>query len=70
VSSDRPDFWDDRAVVTARRNAKGTAQGRPIPEAARATLVCVGGDGAWRLAGIHYSFIAGTPGAPGLPDSP
>jgi hypothetical protein len=29
------------------------------------TLVVEGG--SWRLAGIHMSFIAGTPGAPPLP---
>jgi ketosteroid isomerase-like protein len=53
------------AVTTARWNAKGTAQGNPLPEATRATLVSVNNQGEWRLAGIHFSFIAGTPGAPG-----
>jgi ketosteroid isomerase-like protein len=52
------------AVTTARWNAKGTAQGHPLPEATRATLVSVSNDGDWRLGGIHFSFIAGTPGAP------
>jgi hypothetical protein len=33
----------------------------------RATLTLVAESGSWRLAGIHMSFIAGTPGAPPLP---
>lgn len=53
------------AVTTARWNAKGMAQGHPLPETTRATLVSVNSDGEWRLGGIHFSFIAGTPGAPG-----
>jgi hypothetical protein len=33
----------------------------------RAALTLVAENGTWRLAGIHMSFIAGTPGAPPLP---
>jgi len=50
------------AVTTARWNARGTARGHPIPEATRITLVSVEDGGDWRLAGIHFSFIAGSPG--------
>jgi ketosteroid isomerase-like protein len=57
----------DCAVTTARWNARGTAQGRPIPEATRITLITVKDHGDWLLAGIHFSFIAGTAGAPGGP---
>jgi ketosteroid isomerase-like protein len=57
----------DAAVVVARHTASGTYQGHPIPEAARATLILLREDTAWRLIGIHLSFIAGTPGAPPLP---
>jgi ketosteroid isomerase-like protein len=57
----------DAAVVTARATTHGTYQGHPIPEAARATLVLANDNGTWRLAVIHMSFIAGTPGAPSLP---
>jgi ketosteroid isomerase-like protein len=55
------------AVVTARNNTRGTYRGRPIPEAARATLVLTRDTGGWKLAVIHMSFIAGTQGAPPLP---
>lgn len=57
------------AVTTARWNAKGTARGNPIPEATRVTLVTVDDQGQRRLAALHFSFIAGTPGAPGGPSS-
>jgi ketosteroid isomerase-like protein len=57
--------YGDCAVTTARWNARGTAQGHPIPETTRITLITVEDGGDWRLAGIHFSFIAGTPGAPG-----
>jgi ketosteroid isomerase-like protein len=54
------------ALVTARNNTRGTYQGHPIPEAVRATLVIADDTGIQRLAAIHMSFIAGTPGAPSL----
>jgi ketosteroid isomerase-like protein len=56
------------AVVVARQNQKGTMGSNPLPFAAvRATLVLLNQSGGWRLAGVHYSFIAGTPGAPPVP---
>jgi ketosteroid isomerase-like protein len=61
--------YGSSAITTARWNAKGTAQGHPIPESTRVTLVTVEAQGQRRLAGIHFSFIAGTPGAPGGPSS-
>jgi ketosteroid isomerase-like protein len=59
----------DTAITTARWSARGTAQGHPIPEATRATLIATREDGDWRLAGIHVSFIGATRGALG-PSSP
>ncbi|MGA9597114.1 MAG: nuclear transport factor 2 family protein [Acidimicrobiia bacterium] len=58
-------FHGNCSITTARWNAKGTSQGRPIPEAARVTLVGVDVDG-WKVAAVHLSFIAGTPGAPAM----
>ena len=57
----------DTAIVIARQTGKGDYQGNPVPEAVRASLVLVPEDDAWRLAGLHLSFIAGTAGAPPLP---
>jgi hypothetical protein len=58
----------EAAVVTARQLAPGTLGGRPLPfEAVRATLTAVRPAERWQMAGIHMSFIAGTPGAPPVP---
>ena len=57
----------DAAVITARHVAVGAFQGHPIPETARATVVFSHETGSWQLAGVHLSFIAGTPGAPPMP---
>jgi ketosteroid isomerase-like protein len=56
--------YDDVAVAIVRQSGKGTHQGQPVPEAFRATLVLLQQAGGWRIAGIHISFVAGTPGAP------
>ena len=60
----------DFVLVVARHVAKGAYQGHPIPEAARASLALVRDVDTWRLAGLHLSFIAGTPGAPPIPGQP
>ncbi len=58
----------DAAVVTVRQVGRGSIQGYPLPfEAVRATLTLVSLADHWQMAGIHMSFIAGTPGAPPLP---
>jgi ketosteroid isomerase-like protein len=60
-------LYGDLGLVIARNNTRGTHRGRPIPEAVRATLVIPADSGRRRLAAIHMSYIAGTPGAPTLP---
>jgi ketosteroid isomerase-like protein len=61
----------DAAVITARQVGPGTLQGSPLPfEAVRATLTAVRSGERWLMAGIHMSFIAGTPGAPAVPSMP
>jgi ketosteroid isomerase-like protein len=60
-------------VVTARQDAKGTFAGNPVPETLRNTFVLVANDDAgagWRIAHLHMSFVAGTPGAPPIPGAP
>ena len=57
----------DMALVTARQSARGAYRGQPTPQEIRDSLALVRDAGDWRLAGIHMSFIAGTPGAPPLP---
>jgi ketosteroid isomerase-like protein len=62
--------FGDVAIVTGRQTATGTYRGHPVPEAVRATLVLATEAGTRRLATIHLSFIAGTPGAPPAPGQP
>jgi ketosteroid isomerase-like protein len=57
----------DAAVITGRNLARGAYRGNPVPEAVRATLTLVSDASRWRLAAIHMSFIAGTPGTPPIP---
>jgi ketosteroid isomerase-like protein len=58
------------AVVTARETQRGTAFGNPVPETLKATHVLVRDGHSWRLASLHMSFVAGTPGAPPIPAAP
>lgn len=62
--------YGDAAVVTSRVDQPGTYQGNPIPASPRVTLVLVKQSNEWQLASAHYSFIAGTPGAPPMPGPP
>jgi Domain of unknown function (DUF4440) len=59
--------YRETTVVIARHTAKGDYQGQPIPEALRVTMALIKSTGNLRLAGVHMSFIAGTPGAPPIP---
>ena len=54
------------AVVIATQVVEGTHRGNPVPAQTRATLVFADD----LLAGIHMSFVAGTPGAPPIPGPP
>jgi ketosteroid isomerase-like protein len=70
VDEIQPRVYCDTAVVVTRHTAIGADGDDPIPEAVRATLVLLRDEGDWRLASVHFSFIAGTPGAPPLPSQP
>lgn len=58
--------YPESALAAARWKARGIARGHPVPTT-RVSVSLVRLRGAWKIAGIHYSFIAGEPGAPGLP---
>jgi len=59
------------AVVTAHQIQKSVFGESEVPFTdLRATLVVVHQSGDWRLAAVHMSFIAGTPGAPEVPVTP
>ena len=57
-------------MVVARHTAQATYRGQPAPGALRATVILAEQAREWRVAGIHMSFIAGTPGAPPIPGRP
>jgi ketosteroid isomerase-like protein len=57
-------------VVTARQDAKGAFAGNPTPQVLRNSFVLVSGDDGWKIAHLHMSFVAGTPGAPPIPGAP
>lgn len=64
----QPRLYGEAAVVTARQIGRGTIGGGPLSfEAVRATVTLVGRAEGCQIAGIHMSFIAGTPGAPPVP---
>jgi ketosteroid isomerase-like protein len=67
LSETQQHLHGDTAVVVTRQIARGTHRGHPVPEQLRATLVLIETGGDWRLLSLHYSFIAGTPGAPAMP---
>jgi ketosteroid isomerase-like protein len=59
--------YGEVAIVTAREVQRGTFAGHPVPEALQATHLLVRNGEGWRLAALHMSFVAGTPGAPPIP---
>lgn len=60
----------DHAVLVAKQTGAGTYRGHPVPEALRATVLLRREPDGWRVAHVHTSFLAGTPGAPPIPGSP
>lgn len=60
----------DHAVLVARQTGSGSYRGHPVPEALRATVVLRREPDGWRVAHVHTSFMAGTPGAPPIPGGP
>jgi ketosteroid isomerase-like protein len=58
----------DAVALVARQHAQGTFRGAPVPSELRATLVVEEGLTGPLLRHLHMSFVAGTPGAPALPD--
>lgn len=62
--------YGDTAVVVGQQTQSGGRGNDPLPfPVVRITLFLERTSGSWRLAGTHISFIAGTPGAPPLPDT-
>lgn len=62
--------YGDAVTITALNQVTGTFGGNPLPTDLRVTAVLAREDGEWRLATLHMSFVAGTPGAPPVPGRP
>jgi len=60
----------DHAIVVALQVGEATYRGHPAPGVLRATIVLRGTPDGWRVAHVHTSFVAGTPGAPPVPGRP
>jgi ketosteroid isomerase-like protein len=57
-------LYGDTAVTVGRQVQAGTYRGRPVDGEFRVTRIAVrgrDGDAGWRLAGLHFSPIAGRP---------
>jgi ketosteroid isomerase-like protein len=63
-------YGEDTVLVVCHQTQHGSYRGNPVPGDMRASIVLVADGQDWRLAGIHMSFIAGTPGAPPVPGAP
>lgn len=59
--------YGDTVVAIATQTQRATFNGGPIPTTTRASIVVVNTAGEWKIANIHFSFVAGTEGAPPIP---
>ncbi|HEV3357167.1 MAG TPA: nuclear transport factor 2 family protein [Pseudonocardiaceae bacterium] len=62
--------YGDTVVVIGTQNQRATFNGNPIPGTTRASIVVTKGGNDWKIANIHFSFVAGTEGAPPIPGRP
>jgi hypothetical protein len=63
-------YGAETVLVICRLSQRGTYRGNPVPTDTRASVLLVGDGASRRIAEIHMSFIAGTPGAPPIPGPP
>jgi ketosteroid isomerase-like protein len=62
--------YGDTVIAIGTQNQRATFNGNPIPSTTRASIVVTKGGDDWKIANIHFSFVAGTPGAPPIPGRP
>jgi SnoaL-like domain len=55
--------YGETALVVARQHAEGDHQGNPTPTDLRLSITLVRDRRAWRIPGIHLSFMARAAGA-------
>ncbi len=59
--------YGDTTVAIATQTQRATFNGAPIPPTTRASIVLIRDGDDWKIANIHFSFVAGTEGAPPIP---
>ena len=59
--------YGDTVIAIATQTQQATFNGNPIPSTTRASIVVTKGGNDWKIANIHFSFVAGTEGAPPIP---
>lgn len=59
--------YGEATVVTATQLQQATYNSHPVPTTNRVSIVVVHRENEWKIANIHFSFVAGTEGAPPIP---
>ena len=59
--------YGDVTVAIATQTQRATYNGNPVPGTNRVSIVLLERGNEWKIANIHFSFVAGTPGAPPIP---
>ncbi|HEY4024749.1 MAG TPA: nuclear transport factor 2 family protein [Pseudonocardiaceae bacterium] len=59
--------YGDVTVAIATQTQRATYNGNPTPGTNRVSIVLTDRGNEWKIANIHFSFVAGTEGAPPIP---
>lgn len=62
--------YGDTVVAIGTQTQQATFNGGPAPTTTRASIVLIKAGNDWKIANIHFSFVAGTEGAPPIPGKP
>lgn len=60
--------YGEVVVAIATQLQQATYNGNPVPTTTRASIVLRRKENEWKIANIHFSFVAGTEGAPPIPN--
>ena len=60
--------YGEVVIAIATQTQQATFNHNPVPATNRVSIVLVHPGNEWQIANIHFSFVAGTKGAPQLPN--